>query len=83
MSADLPETPNLGRTYCPACEPEADPLAEILETQWCADHKDPLQGYHDLDMPSELIRGDLTTHLDSGSEHRAICNAIHRPHGGE
>src|ERR1700752_3109069 len=33
-----PETPRIARAYCPACEPDADTLLEILEVQWCAIH---------------------------------------------
>ena len=29
------DTPSLGRTYCPGCEPETDPTSEILDVRWC------------------------------------------------
>lgn len=35
----LPDSPDLGRRYCPACEPEADPTREILVTRYCAAHE--------------------------------------------
>ena len=35
----LEETPNLGRPWCPGCEPERDPTAEILITEYCGHHR--------------------------------------------
>src|SRR5437868_1720012 len=32
------DTPALGRTYCPGCEPETDPTLEILDVRWCDAH---------------------------------------------
>src|SRR5256886_15497886 len=28
------ETPALGRSFCPGCEPDADPTLEILDVRW-------------------------------------------------
>jgi hypothetical protein len=33
------ETPNLGRPWCPACEPERDPTREILHVDLCGHHR--------------------------------------------
>ena len=32
------DTPSLGRTYCPGCELDTDPTAEILDVRWCEAH---------------------------------------------
>ena len=42
---DMPaETPRIARAYCPACEPDADTLLEILEVQWCNVHMPMREG---------------------------------------
>ena len=35
MSHSMQDTPSVARVYCPGCEPEADPTAEILDLRWC------------------------------------------------
>jgi hypothetical protein len=47
MSDWLPETANLARSCCPGCEPDADPLAEILQIDYCALHRPSLAGSDD------------------------------------
>src|SRR5216117_219974 len=32
------DTPSLGRTYCPGCEPDTDPTLEILDVRCCDAH---------------------------------------------
>jgi hypothetical protein len=38
MSDHLADTPDLGKKWCPSCEPDRDPSAEILDTQYCIVH---------------------------------------------
>src|SRR5687768_10256819 len=38
MSDYIPDTPAIGRMYCPGCEPEVDPMREILDVRWCESH---------------------------------------------
>jgi hypothetical protein len=38
MSDHLADTPDLGKKWCPACEPDRDPSVEILDTQYCIVH---------------------------------------------
>ena len=46
--SDMPaETPRIARAYCPACEPDADTLLEILEVQWCNVHMPMREGLDD------------------------------------
>lgn len=47
MSDTLPDTPVLGRRYCPTCEPEADPTREILSTAYCTTHEPGCRGADD------------------------------------
>src|SRR5229473_3254555 len=53
--SDIPaETPRIARAYCPACEPDADTLLEILEVQWCAIHMPLREGLDDARRPPRL-----------------------------
>ena len=45
------ETPFVGRTFCPTCEPEADEIGETLIVRWCADHIPVLAGVADAAVP--------------------------------
>lgn len=42
--SQIADTPILGRLWCQGCEPEADPLLEILRTHWCNRHAPSLRG---------------------------------------
>jgi len=39
MTDDLKDTPFVGRTYCPGCEPDADPIREVLTILRCWQHQ--------------------------------------------
>lgn len=41
------DTPDLGRDYCPRCEPERDPLREILRARYCEPHALEVAGIDD------------------------------------
>ncbi len=61
--SDIPaETPRIARAYCPACEPDADALLEILEVQWCNVHMDA------------MLTGSAEA---GGDENRRWCDVIH------
>ena len=34
----MTDTPDLSVPYCPGCEPERDPIKEILRAWWCIRH---------------------------------------------
>ena len=70
-----PETPRIARAYCPACEPDADTLLEILETQWCALHMPLREGVDDARVMSDAM---LTGSAEAGGdENRRWCDVIH------
>jgi hypothetical protein len=71
----LPETPYLGVRYCPTCEPDRDPLAEILETSYCAMHAPDPKGQDD--QPSGVW---LSGSTESGTDgdNRRMCDLLHR-----
>lgn len=51
------ETPKLGKSWCPTCQPERDPSREILLVQYCAIHEPSREGDADDSL------GDFGTHL--------------------
>jgi hypothetical protein len=70
-----PETPRIARAYCPACEPDADALLEILEVQWCALHMPLREGVDDARVMSDAM---LTGSAEAGGdENRRWCDVIH------
>jgi hypothetical protein len=74
--SDIPaETPRIARAYCPACEPDADTLLEILEVQWCALHMPLREGVDDARVMSDAM---LTGSAEAGGdENRRWCDVIH------
>lgn len=58
MSEFIPDTPMLGRVFCPACEPDADPTREILDVRYCEYHQPKPEGADDaLAGPSSYLSG--------------------------
>ena len=74
--SDMPaETPRIARAYCPACEPDADTLLEILEVQWCNVHMPMREGLDDARVMSDAM---LTGSAEAGGdENRRWCDIIH------
>jgi hypothetical protein len=65
------------RAYCPGCEPDADPIAEILDTRWCATHMPSQAGADDASVVADIF---LTGSGDAGGEdNRRMCEIFHRP----
>jgi len=77
--SDIPaETPRIARAYCPACEPDADTLLEILEVQWCNVHMPMREGVDDERVMSDAM---LTGSAEAGGdENRRWCDIIHGDH---
>lgn len=71
------DSADLSRPWCPACQPERDPLAEILRVVWCDAHAPSRTGPDDdvLSWPSPLLCGTAET---QGVYNRVWCNLIHR-----
>lgn len=73
----LPDSPREGRDWCPTCESDADPLAEILVTVYCWRHPGPdAVGTHDAFVNATYLSGSAEA---GGEENRRWCDAIHRP----
>jgi hypothetical protein len=73
----LADTPSLARTYCPGCEPHADPTAEILDIHWCDAHS-PVRGGAD-DAVVTAVAWLSGTGEAGGEDNRRWCELFHRP----
>ena len=77
--SELPDTPILARYYCPGCQPEADPLAEILEIRWCAACAHlgvPVAGSEDACVTAVgWLSGSGEV---GGTDNKAWCSLLHR-----
>lgn len=62
------ETPDMSRRYCPGCEPDADPIGEILQVQWCAIHSPSQAGLDDAGVTSTAF---LSGNAEAGGEENA------------
>src|SRR3989442_14379197 len=72
------DTPSLGRTYCPGCEPETDPTLEILDVRWCDAHTLQHDGVDDgLVSATAYLLGSVEA---GGGDNRRWCEGLHRRH---
>lgn len=76
MSNYLPDTPSVARFYCPGCEPDADPLSEILDIRRCAAHVVVEKGIDDEVVISEAFLSGSTE--AGGFDNREWCKFFHR-----
>lgn len=76
MTDYLTETPVVARAYCPGCEPDADPVREILDVRWCDAHAPTREGLDDGVVTSEAY---LSGSAEAGGEvNRRWCELLHR-----
>jgi hypothetical protein len=76
VSALPPAVPTFVRVYCPGCEPDADPFAEILDTRWCDAHAPVRDGADDAVVNSDAF---LSGSSEAGGDaNRAWCAIIHQ-----
>ena len=70
------DTPSLGRTYCPGCEPDTDPTSEILDVRWCDAHTLQHEGVDDsLVSATAYLLGSVEA---GGEDNRRWCEILHR-----
>jgi hypothetical protein len=70
------ESPAVARSYCPACEPDADPIREILDVRWCAAHTPAWGGSADgLVSAGAFLSGSAEA---GGEDNRRWCEVLHR-----
>src|SRR5262249_25448059 len=76
MSDWLPDSPMVARSYCPDCEPDADPCKEILDTRWCDRHTPARDGRDDDAVAAASY---MSGSAEAGDwSNRAMCEFIHR-----
>jgi hypothetical protein len=76
MSDYIPHTPAMARFYCPSCEPEADPIGEILDVRWCESHSPLREGLDDALVGAEAcVAGGSEA---GGEDNRRWCEIFHR-----
>jgi hypothetical protein len=64
--------------YCPTCEPERDPLKEILDARYCHRHEPSRAGSEDDGVALGWISGTADC---TGDDNRKWCDLLHRrPH---
>src|SRR5437773_10541099 len=68
------ETPALGRSFCPGCEPDADPTLEILDVRWCDAHLPHRDGSPDGTVRSEAF---LSGSAEAGGGANRLCCQLH------
>ena len=77
MSSELVDTPNLASSYCPGCDPERDPLREILTVCWCDEHRPTCEGAEDARVSVDRLA--LSSAGEANAEtNRAWCAWVHR-----
>ena len=74
----LPDFPVVAVLWCPTCAPERDPLAEVLDLRYCAQHEPGREG---LDDTAESLK--VTPYLSGsgeagGDDNRAWCELLNR-----
>lgn len=76
MTDWLPDSDYVARPYCPLCEPDRDPCAEVLETRYCGTHQPSLAGEADHEVTSSSY---LSGSAEVGGEDNAKWGAlVHR-----
>jgi hypothetical protein len=70
------DTPDLSRSYCPLCEPDADPTKDILQVKGCVIHPVSLNGLDDLGtrFQGESIGGQGEA---GGMDNMVMCRLVH------
>ena len=76
MSEYLAASPVVARTWCPGCDPSADPLVEILDVHYCEEHTPARTGSADRIVAADIV---ITGSAEAGGEaNRIWCDLIHR-----
>ena len=76
MTEYILDTPSVARMYCPGCEPEVDPISEIVDVRWCESHAPPSAGFDD-DVAGAADYCSATAEA-GGDDNRRWCEILHR-----
>lgn len=75
MSDYLTDSAPIARAYCPGCEPDADPIREILDVRWCELHTPARAGSDDSTVSAD---GFLSGSAEAGGDaNRRWCELVH------
>lgn len=72
----MSETPCVARSYCPGCEPDADPIGQILVVRWCERHLPGRDGADDAAVSLDTA-GTVTVEA-GGTDNQRWCAFLHR-----
>ena len=74
---ELGDMPNLTSLYCPGCDPERDPIREVLTVRWCDEHQPKYEGVDD--EKATIDTGILVSAGEAEAEtNRPWCELLHR-----
>ena len=77
VGMELTDTLNLASSYCPRCDPERDPIREILTVLWCDAHHPTCEGADDERVARGL--GITPAYAEATAEtNRPWCELVHR-----
>ena len=76
MDYYVPETPNLATEWCPACEPDRDPIKEILQVRPCIVHPNFEFGSADAMVPPAEHSQWSTPGEAGGEDNRRFCDLL-------
>jgi len=75
VSDYLTDSAPIARAYCPGCEPDADPIREILDVRWCELHTPAREGSDDSTVSAD---GFLSGSAEAGGDaNRRWCELVH------
>jgi hypothetical protein len=75
VSDHLTDSAPVARAYCPGCEPDADPIGEILDVRWCELHAPARDGAEDTTVNADSF---LSGSAEAGGDaNRRWCEFIH------
>lgn len=75
MTEFIADAPVIARSYCPGCEPDADPVREILDVRWCDAHAPARDGSDDNSVSCE---GFMSGSAEAGGDaNRRWCQLLH------
>lgn len=76
--SDYIETPSIATLWCPRCDPERDPVAEVLATQYCPAHPLEALGSEDAAVPGREYYVSHGGSEGGGEDNRRWCELFHR-----
>lgn len=76
MRESIPDSPVLAILYCPGCEPDRDPIEEILDIRWCRSHIPTAKGLDDDSLSPTSV---LSVNEEAGGKDNRRWCELFRP----